>query len=107
MTRDETRGQLALQSIDKFVVPQPTFVGGEATRLYELEEKRSNILRECAQEWSKAVGVSKKDFWTRSLPQAIFDMLHNYEVGTAIVACEAFLTQMGWKIERPEQTVLD
>lgn len=101
MTREQRRGLDALERIEKYVVPQPIFVAGSAKKLYRLEEKRNELMSDCAREWAKANGVPESEFWTRSLPQAMFDLLNSYQVEPVILACEAILKEMGWTIQRP------
>lgn len=95
------RGKLALATLGNYAEPSAIFIGDDARKLYELENRRTEIIRACAEEWARHCDVNKKEFWTRSLPQALFDTLEKYQTECSIVAAEAFLKQLGWKVERP------
>jgi hypothetical protein len=101
MISDKERGVAALSTIDKMVAPRPAFIGSGAKAFYAAEAKRSEYIKRCATEWAKVAGVDQEQFWTRSMPQALHDMLDAFEVSSAIVAAEAFLKRFGWKVERP------
>ncbi len=101
MNATQARGIRALETIEKYAIPQEVFVGGGARKLYDLEERRRKIIDQCAKEWAKVAEVPETEFWTRSLPQALFDMLNAYQVESALVAAEGFLKQHGWTVERP------
>jgi hypothetical protein len=106
MTRDEARGQSALKCLPTYTAPLPYFVsgdGGDGEKLYDLERKRNDIIRECAKRWAKIAEVSEKNFWTQSLPQALHDLLEAWDTAASIIAAESFLKRHGWKIERPEE----
>ena len=54
----------------------------ETERLYVLEEQRNQKIIECAEEWQKLqknVNKIETDFWTRAIPQAIFDLLTSWD----------------------------
>jgi len=104
MTRDEVRGQQALEKVDTLVKPQNIFVGtgtAAARKLYALEEKRAKIIKDCAEQWSKVCDVPESEFWNRAIPQALHDMLVAYGTEAGIVACESFLERHGWTVTRP------
>jgi len=106
MTRDEARGQAALADLDKYTHPQCFYVaehGRDGKKLYNLEQKRSAIIEECAKTWAKIAEVEDKEFWFRSLPQALHDTLENYQTQCGIIAAEAFLKRHGWTVTRPEK----
>jgi hypothetical protein len=103
---DEERGQLALADLHKYTTPQPFFIsgdGGEGAKLYELERKRNEAISACATQWAKIAGVDKKEYWTRSLPQALHDALESYQTQCGIIAATAFLLRHGWQVTPPEK----
>lgn len=105
MTLDEARGQSALMRLAQYVSPLPYFVsgdGGDGEKLYDLERKRNDIIRDCAKRWAKIAGVEDKEFWVQSLPQALHDLLEAWDTPAAVIAAESFLKRYGWKVERPE-----
>lgn len=104
MTADEARGQAALAEIDKYTPPKCYYISEEGKlgrKLYALERKRCEIMQEIAATWAEIAEVDKKEFWTRSLPQALHDTLENYQTACGIVAAEAYLTRHGWTVTRP------
>lgn len=105
MTRDLARGQDALKKLDRCVPPKDYFVGGGAKRLYTYEEQRGKIIEKCAKEWAKLAEVPEEEYWYQSLPQALHDMLENYQLESSIVAAEAFLKRFGWTVTRPKLEV--
>jgi hypothetical protein len=102
MIDDQTRARDALKSIDRFTSPSPIFIGESAKKLYAAEERRTKAIGDCAKEWADVVGVDRKEYWTRSIPQVLFDTLHNYETGAALLAAEEFLKRCGYSVTRPE-----
>ena len=60
-------------------------------KLYRLEEKRNELIKRCAEEWLKIVGLTKQDFWTKALPTALFDLLESFDLNASKAACEFFL----------------
>lgn len=59
--------------------------------LYRLEHQRNEAIIGAAREWAKYMGVQKKEFWTRALPQQLFDLLDSFEHGASRMAAEAYL----------------
>jgi hypothetical protein len=105
MTRDETRGQLALKELHKYTEPQAFFVSGDGklgSKLYALEERRSKLIHEIGHLWSEIAEVDRKEHWTRAVPQVLHDTLESYQTECGIVAAEAFLKRHGWTVTRPE-----
>jgi|SRR5215831_3691902 len=106
MTRDQVRGQQALEKVDTLVKPQNIFIGtgnAAARKLYALEERRAEIIKKCAEQWSRVCEVPESEFWTRAIPQALHDMLEAYGTETGIIACESFLERFGWTVTRPSK----
>lgn len=107
MTRDEARGQAALVNLGRYKLPQCFYVCGDSgagKKLYELEEKRSQIIKACAEKWAEIAEVDKKEYWFCSLPQVLHDTLESYQTECGIIAAEAFLLRHGWTVTRPEKT---
>ena len=107
MTRDQARGQAALDKLDSYTQPQSFYVSGdgkEGKKLYDLERKRNEIVGECAKQWAVLAEVDQKEYWFRSLPQALHDTLESYQTECGIVAAEAFLERHGWTVTRPAKT---
>jgi hypothetical protein len=96
--------RLGASRLDQLTPPQRVFIGSNAKRLYALEEKRSAAIKACAEEWAKLFDVPEDRYWQVSLPQALFDILENYEVAVSTIAAEQFLKQLGWNVTRPTKT---
>jgi hypothetical protein len=103
-TRSHLRAAYALKDIAKYTHPHQFYVpkAEETERLYSLEEKRSNIMKECAKEYSKVCSIPEGEYWTRAIPQMLFDILDNYDTTAALLACEAVLLSAGYEVSRPE-----
>lgn len=106
-TREQYRAAWGLQEIDKFVKPQTIFIGDGATKLYELERKRSDLMQQIAKEHLKVTGHSEEELFTRGIAQVMFDYMQNVEVGAAVMACEAILEMYGFTVVRPEYVEID
>lgn len=63
----------------------------ETEKLYKLENERNGLIRTAAHEWSTLMGVDKSEFWTRALPQQLFDLLESFDHEASKVAAEAYL----------------
>ena len=92
------------RGLAKLTPPQRTFIsaGKTSERLYKLEDKRSEAIKACAEEWAKLMKVPEDRYWEQTLPQALFDTLESYEVAAAAIAAEQFLKQLGWEVTRPK-----
>jgi len=77
--------------IDKNKLIVNIFIGSEATRLYDLEQKRNELITRCAKEWSRIVKVDEKDFWSIAVPTAIYDILGGWDSQASIRASIEFL----------------
>lgn len=80
--------------------PSGVFIGrGDNTeQLYRLEEKRSQAIRAAAQSLGKVLGFDEKEFWTRTLPEELYNILESYDVDAAKVAAIAYLERHGFKV---------
>lgn len=72
--------------------PQKVFIprNKDTEKLYQLEEKRAQVIIECAEEWQKVTGT-KGDFWSEIMPQSLFDILSSYGSWVSTQAARAFL----------------
>lgn len=83
-------------------------------RLYRLEERRNEMVKQCAQEWLKVAptqfpyleqliknaGSDQEKLWRIAMPQALFDLLDAFDLEAAKVAAEAFLKQHGYTVTK-------
>jgi hypothetical protein len=65
--------------------------GPKTKRLYMLEEARSEAIAKAAREYARVMGHDERDYWVRTMPQALFDLLDSFDVDAAHAAAEAFL----------------
>ncbi len=82
----------------EFTLPTNIWIGNDEKKLYTLEDKRSNAVRKAAKELAKVLEHEEKDFYSKTYPQALFDILTNYEKGAAIAAAKSFLEIYNFKI---------
>jgi hypothetical protein len=91
--------------MDELTPPNAYFIGGGHTKLYKLEEQRTKAIKACAREWATIAGIGEENYWTTSIPQALFDSLDNWDTGCAAIAAETLLKKLGWKVERPVRKI--
>jgi len=63
----------------------------QTEKLYKLEAERDRLIKECAEQWARQVGVPKEDFYTVSLPTQLWDLLESWDKEAARAACEFWL----------------
>jgi len=87
------------------MIPKSIYIGlGEdASKLYELEERRSDYILECADELVRLSKKHKhlpqyKDRWD-ALPQALFDTLESFSASRVEEALTGFLVAKGFSTE--------
>lgn len=72
----------------------------ETEKLYALEDRRNELIKKCAEEWSNLMEDAtdiKPLFFQEALPTAFYDMMEDYDTDAGIAACVAFLRE-----HRPE-----
>lgn len=68
------------------------FLGREAApQVYAAEQKTINTFEIAALALGKQLGHEKKDFWTKTLPTALFVFLDSWDRNAVREACEAIL----------------
>jgi hypothetical protein len=87
--------------------PRRNFIGrSKATeKLYRLEEKRSEIIKLCVEEYMK-VTTSDSDpmaFWAIGMPQGLFDVLEAFDTEAAKLAAQSFLEMHGYNVEKKRE----
>jgi len=60
-------------------------------RLYALESRAHGAFTTAAKELARVRGDAESDYWTVTLPQAIFDFLDSTSHTAAVAACKGFL----------------
>lgn len=69
--------------------PMGGYIGSDAKKLYQLEEKRNDAINAAAEELQKVLGL--EDYWREAVPEALLSILTSYDKKAATLACEAFL----------------
>lgn len=91
----------------KHVRPRVVRVGRtKATEnLYNREHDRSEAIRRAAVELAWVLDIPESEFWTRTMPQALFDTLESYEIGAGYVAAKAYVDWV--RIQHPDVADLE
>jgi hypothetical protein len=76
-------------------IPQIPFIGDGATYLYELERKRNKVIADAAKELALVLGHAEGEFWSRTMPEQLANILESYERPGAIAAALGYLRQYG------------
>jgi len=85
-----------IEQADVFVVKRIYIDRSKETeKLYELEEKRWQIIKQCTEEWMKLNNIPKGDFWTVGLPTCLYNLLNSVSNKASITACKQYLQDRG------------
>lgn len=68
--------------------------------LYEMENKRNEIIEKCAMEHGRILGFSKQEYWTHSLPHHLLSLLDSFDNKASEKACQAFLEFHGYTVTK-------
>lgn len=100
---------------------RPTFVRipsvKDTRRLYRLEERRNEMIKQCATEWIKVVSdqfphlarliseATEEDrLFKIALPQQLYEVLDGFDEQAATLAAEFFLKARGYDVKAPPQS---
>jgi hypothetical protein len=85
--------------------PVNPFIGrGEDTEaLYKREDKRDEAFKLAAESLGRVLGFTERQFWTHTLPEALFGMLDHWDSMASEQACIAFLERRGFTIQPPKE----
>ena len=72
--------------------------GPEAEQLYQIEERRNNLIKAAAREQGRIQGFSEKDFWTHAMPEQLASILESFDRASSEAAALAFLLKRGYVI---------
>jgi hypothetical protein len=78
--------------------PTMQSIGSDAEKLYALETKRNELIKQAASEQGKILGFSADQFWTHSLPEQLASVLGSFDKNAASIAAIAFLEKEGFTI---------
>ena len=62
-------------------------------RLYQLEEKRNAAVKAAAKELGKLLKHREEEFWTRTMPEALYALLDSFSPTVVRVVCETWLAR--------------
>lgn len=84
----------SMSNADNYVKPEGPYIPSTERKLYRLEEKRNDAIHEAAVELGNVLGHDERQFWTRTVPEALLSVLQNFDRTAARLAAEAFLEKM-------------
>lgn len=87
-----------------YVKPTMLRIGAtkETAKLYDLEDRRDELIKGCAREWARLLGFTDEEFWTVAVPQQLFDLLEAFDHRAAKVAAEAYLEYLQHRFGPPQ-----
>jgi sulfate adenylyltransferase subunit 1 (EFTu-like GTPase family) len=71
--------------------------GEDTEKLYQLEEKRNKYIKLAAEELGKVLCHSGKDYWYKTMPEALLSILENFDTQASTMAAEAYLDKQALK----------
>lgn len=80
---------------NKVVPPMGVMVerGPNTKTLYRLEEERNEAIKAAARELAKVLEHASGEYWTRTMPEALYATLDAYSPSMVRVVCETWLTK--------------
>lgn len=76
-------------------IPEIPFIGEGAEKLYALEDTRNKAIKAAAQELADVLGHTKEEYWTKTIPEALANVLESYERAASVAAAIGYLRQYG------------
>lgn len=73
----------------------------DSEALYSAESKTTDAINRAAVELGKLMGHSKKEYWTKTIPQALIAVLCSFETKASIAAAVSYLIDVGVLTEPP------
>lgn len=67
-----------------------------AEKLYKLESERNQIIKLCAKEHGKILGLS--NFYKQQLPEQLASILESFDQNASILAATSYLESKGWRV---------
>lgn len=71
-------------------------------RLYELERQRNETIKEATEELADVLGYDSGDYYKKTLGEALYSILDNYDTNSSILVCVEFLKRQGIEIKDTE-----
>lgn len=71
--------------------------------LYMAEEHIHELARKAINEWLKITETPKSEYWTKGVPQHLFDYLDSWDREGAELAAVAFLEMRGYSVSEKKQ----
>lgn len=76
-------------------IPEIPFIGSGAEKLYELEDLRGAATKRAMRELAVVLGHSQAEFWEKTVPEGLCNILESYERAASIAAAIGYLRQFG------------
>ena len=87
-----------------YVVPTSVRIDRTAAseKLYDIEERISDLLRQAAKQQSEILDIPIKSFWEQAVPLQLFSLLNSFQTWSAVPAAVGYLRSQGYTIEVEE-----
>jgi|GEM_PF-5269720 len=72
----------------------------ETEKLYTLEHKRNELIKNCCKEWANLYKIPEEHFWKVALPQGLYDLLESFDTKASVLACITFLEHKGYETKK-------
>lgn len=76
-------------------IPEIPYIDNGAEKLYALEDARDKAIMAAAKELAVILGHDKGEYWSKTLPEALANVLESYERASARAAAIGYLRQFG------------
>lgn len=74
-------------------------IGADAKKLYRLEEKMFETVRESAKEVGNILDHEPTEFYTKTIGESLYAILDHYDTRAATLTCVEFLKRQGIEIK--------
>ncbi len=83
------------------IEPQGIMVGRNdvTNKLYRLESKRDKAIELAAKELAVILGHTPQEFWSKTMPEELLNILNSFSASYSIAACKAYLQQHSQAVE--------
>jgi hypothetical protein len=84
----------------KYFIPQVTFIGrnDDTEKLYAAEDAVREAVKEAADELGDVLGINRQDYWTRTMPIALMQLLDTFEKAVSEAAAIGLLESRGYTV---------
>ena len=84
----------------KYFIPKEVPIGrnDDTEHLYRCEDKMKEAVKKAATALGQVLGHSERDFWTRTMPMGLWQVLDSFDKGSAEAAAVGFLEARGYTV---------